>query len=724
MAGDTQEERQAVLNLVSDSVVYLDSRLQILWVNQAACDLIGESPGDIVGRQCYRVWKGRNDPCEVCPVRETFKTREPREMTSETFQGKRYLVRSYPLFSNNDYVESVVQVITAISTPPYQEEGEAWGESENSYRTIFETSGTAMFILEQDTTISVANTKCQELTGYLREEVEGKKYWTDFIHPQDVEWMKYYHDLRRTDPYAALKQYEFRFLDRYWNVHNAFLTIDVIPGTSKSVVSIMDISERKRAEEALQESERRYKQEKEYLDNVLQNSADAIVIGDEDGKILRGNKQALNLFGYGVYGNYGKHFSEFYADHEEMKRMLKHLKEKDSLRDYEISILHKDGFAIPCSLSVSLLRDKENNIVGSIGIIRDLREWKKAQQKLEEMSIYDHLTGLYNRAFFEEEMLRLEDGRYSPMGIVVCDVDGLKLINDTYGHGKGDELIKRTSDILRRCFRSSDILARIGGDEFAVLLTESDEETVRNCCERIRLEVDRYHRSMPQTGLSVSIGYAVALEPLIDMNGLFKQADDAMYKEKLQQHKSCRGEAVQALISTLRERDHVTEKHAGCLQEYSIQMGRLMNLSEERLNDLRLLSRFHDLGKVGIPDRTLFKPGRLTSEESKEMKRHSEIGYRIALSTSDLAPIADYILKHHEWWDGSGYPLGLQGKDIPLECRILALVDAYDSMTRDRPYRTAMSAQDARAELQKYAGIQFDPELVENFVKLLSSRNN
>lgn len=149
-----------------------------------------------------------------------------------------------------------------------------------------------------------------------------------------------------------------------------------------------------------------------------------------------------------------------------------------------------------------------------------------------------------------------------------------------------------------------------------------------------------------------------------------------------------------------------------------------MNLSEERLNDLRLLSRFHDLGKVGIPDRTLFKPGRLTSEEFKEMKRHSEIGYRIALSTSDLAPIADYILKHHEWWDGSGYPLGLQGEDIPLECRILAIVDAYDSMTRDRPYRTAMSAQDAIAELQKYAEIQFDPELVERFVELINSKSN
>lgn len=724
MTINTQRERQDVLNIISDSVVYLDSRMQILWANRATGDLIGEDPGELVGRQCHRVWMGRNDPCENCPVLEIFKTGKPRELQSESFQGKRYLIKSYPVFSEDNQVESVVQVTSEISTHQYNEDGEAWRESENSYRTIFETSGTAMFILEEDTKISIANTKCQELTGYLREEVEGKKYWTDFVHPEDAEWMKYYHYLRRTDPHAALKQYEFRFLDRYWNVHDAFLTIDVIPGTSKSVVSIIDISERKRAEKALQESERRYRQEKEYLDNILQNSADAIVIGDEEGKIIRGNKQARDLFGYGLEGNYGKHYSEFYADHEEMRQMLKLLREKDSLQDYEISILHKDGFAIPCSISVSLLRDEENNIVGSIGIIRDLREWKKAQRKLEEMSIYDHLTGLYNRAFFEEEMLRLEDGRYCPMGIVVCDVDGLKLINDTYGHSKGDELIKFTSDTLRRCLRSSDIIARIGGDEFAILLTESGEETVRECCERIRMEVDRSNRRMPQAGLSISLGYAVALEPFVDMNALFKQADDAMYQEKMQQHKSCRGEAIQTLISTLRERDHVTEKHTGCLQEYSLQMGRLLELSEEHLNALKLLAQFHDLGKMGIADHTLFKPGRLTREEFQEMKRHCEIGYRIALSTPDLAPIADYILKHHEWWDGSGYPLGLQGKDIPLECRILGIVDAYDSMTTDRPYRTAMPARNAIAELQKYAGIQFDPELVEKFVELITSKNN
>ncbi|WP_245867411.1 Cyclic di-GMP phosphodiesterase [Sporomusa silvacetica DSM 10669] len=137
------------------------------------------------------------------------------------------------------------------------------------------------------------------------------------------------------------------------------------------------------------------------------------------------------------------------------------------------------------------------------------------------------------------------------------------------------------------------------------------------------------------------------------------------------------------------------------------------------MTDLKLLAQFHDIGKVGIPDKILFKPGTLTPEKFNEMQRHSEIGFRIAQSSPDLNLIADYILKHHEWWDGSGYPMGLSGENIPLECRILSIADAYDAMTSDRPYRKALVHKHAIDELRRFAGIQFDPELVENFITLV-----
>jgi HD-GYP domain-containing protein (c-di-GMP phosphodiesterase class II) len=171
-------------------------------------------------------------------------------------------------------------------------------------------------------------------------------------------------------------------------------------------------------------------------------------------------------------------------------------------------------------------------------------------------------------------------------------------------------------------------------------------------------------------------------------------------------------------MKMLEMRDFVTEGHAERVEELVTNLSRTLGLTEKKIGDIRLLAKFHDIGKVGIPDQILFKPAMLTLEERKEMNRHCEIGYRIARSATDLLPIADWILKHHERWDGTGYPLGLSGEVIPLECRILAIVDSYDAMTNDRPYRKAMSSEMAIAELACYAGTQFDPRLVKNFIQL------
>ncbi len=357
----------------------------------------------------------------------------------------------------------------------------------------------------------------------------------------------------------------------------------------------------------------------------------------------------------------------------------------------------------------------------AVAVIRNITERKNMEERLRYLSLRDPLTGLYNRAYFEEELSRLGADGPSPVGLLICDVDGLKIVNDTLGHKAGDELLVGAAEVLKELFSGAGTVARVGGDEFAVLLPGASCERVAEAAREIQEAVAEYNRGRsPKIPLSVSVGFAFhpALE---DPDELFRAADNNMYREKLCRAQSARGAIVQMLLRTLEARGILTEERVGRLQELCRLLGAALGLPEQRLRELCLLAQFHDIGMVGIGDHILFKKGPLTPEEVREMQRHCEIGHRIAQAAPDLLPIADLILKHHEWWNGQGYPLGLKGEEIPLECRILAIADAYEKMTSGRLYREPKSHEEALAELKNLAGIQFDPFLVEKFLGLFPS---
>lgn len=343
----------------------------------------------------------------------------------------------------------------------------------------------------------------------------------------------------------------------------------------------------------------------------------------------------------------------------------------------------------------------------------------ETEQEMAYMSLHDRLTGLYNRVYFEEEIQRLNYSRLYPISIISADIDGLKLINDTMGHSTGDDLLRSFAEILKANMRSSDVVSRFGGDEFAAILVSTDRPTAERVIERIRKAVARYNESRSGPFLSFSMGVATSNNGESSLLDCLKLADDLMYRDKLSRSNSVRSQMVNTLLLTLAEKDHISGGHASRLQEMAIKLGKRMGLNSDQLVDLSLFAQVHDLGKVGIPDRILFKPGKLTEEEWAIMKLHPEKGYRIAVSSPDLSTVADLILKHHERWDGKGYPLGLERTEIPIECRILSIVDAYDAMTNDRPYCKARSHSEALKEIERCAGTQFDPKIVEEFLKML-----
>jgi diguanylate cyclase (GGDEF)-like protein len=299
------------------------------------------------------------------------------------------------------------------------------------------------------------------------------------------------------------------------------------------------------------------------------------------------------------------------------------------------------------------------------------------------------------------------------------------LINDTLGHYAGDRLLIRAANLLRETFGEHAVVARTGGDEFAVL-TEYDEAAMQQVSEILRGLMEADSLASTELALNLSIGWAHHSGSALDEEALLalaRLADDRMYRQKLSNSRSSQNKLVQGMLEMLKVRDYITEGHSQRMQQHVASLGRQADLDANQIADLCLLAQFHDIGKIGISDSILFKPSGLTPTERKEMERHSEIGCRIAQTIPELEPISDLILKHHEWWNGTGYPQRLKGEDIPVEDRILAIVDAYDAMTNDRPYRKAMTAAAAIEEIRALAGIQFDPVLAEQFIQLLMEEN-
>jgi len=383
-----------------------------------------------------------------------------------------------------------------------------------------------------------------------------------------------------------------------------------------------------------------------------------------------------------------------------------------------VRIGHKD-IQVECKL-ISQPEDTENSIV--MMILTDITERLRAEEQIHFLSYHDKLTSLHNRAYIEAVLPAMEKQEVLPLSVIMVDMNGLKLANDVFGHQQGDLLLTLLARALQKSCRKSDIVARWGGDEFVILLPNTNKQSCLKVCERIRSACNETaDGTIP---LSAALGTATKETGAPHLAELLSVAESVMYSDKLLKSKEVRRNIVANLESMLTGRCFENEGHTERVQEMLLQFAAFLetdSVSGTPIKLLTKLAKLHDIGKVAIPAEILGSPRALSGSDWEVMKSHSEIGYRLAFSLGETA-LAEIMLAVHERWDGLGYPCGLKGEQIPFIARMFSVVDVYDVITHSRPYKGAMDKGAALAEIAAGSGTQFDPEIVRSFQDFMGGK--
>lgn len=369
----------------------------------------------------------------------------------------------------------------------------------------------------------------------------------------------------------------------------------------------------------------------------------------------------------------------------------------------------------------SPIASQNGKIVGVTCFVLNITALKRAETQNQFLSYHDKLTGLYNRRFYEDALIRIDREENYPVSIIMGDVNGLKLVNDAFGHHVGDELLKLSAQAINNVCRAGDISARWGGDEFIILLPKTNEEAAEDFIAQVKKQCS--NMQVDSVYLDISFGRGIKHGSEESINTAIKNAEDTMYKQKMAESKSMRSQTLKTIMHTLHEKNPREEAHSKRVGELSRRTGIAMGLPEAQIKTLHLAGYLHDIGKIAIEEGLLNKPAKLTISEFESIKQHPEIGCRIIRSSYENSEIAEAILAHHEKWDGTGYPKGLRGEEIPVFSRIISISDSYDAMVSVRPYKETISPQQAVQEIIRSSGTQFDPEIVNIFIETVLSND-
>ncbi|MFO7803647.1 MAG: PAS domain S-box protein, partial [Desulfovermiculus sp.] len=582
---EREEELQVIFNTVESGIILVDKDGCILQTNKTMTEMLRYDYEEIIGSKYMNYVEESETDAANTKMRQLMNheldsvhlERRYQRSDGTTFWGS---LSGRRLYYPDGTFWGVVGAIIDINERKQTEE--ALRQSESYYRTIFETSGSAMLIVEEDTTISLASSNFEELSGYSKHEIEGKKSWTEFVHPDDMEWMKEYHYLRRRDSHAAPRNYEFRFLDHNGAVRYGYLTVGMIPDTAQSVFSLVDITARKQAEERLRTAH-------DKMDTLVQLNADGLMVLDQDGIILFLNPAAVEMLGREQHELLGEQFGHpFIAG-----------------SDTEIELLSTSGEA-----RVVELRGRKTEWNGQRALLasfRDITERKQAEERIYYLAYYDELTALPNRRLFHERLKQVTSRceHFGEGGVVfLVDITRLREVNDTLGQQAGDELIRQVARRLADTVGEKDTVARVSGGEFLVLAEGKDaSERAQNLGVRI---LEQIGRELELSGRlvypGVNIGFTLFPQRGTDPDTLIKQGDIALSEAKKSAHRIQEFAGQEDWISCQFHLEHDL-KHALANEEFFLCYQTQIDLRTGRIVGLEALLRWKH------PHRGIVSPG-------------------------------------------------------------------------------------------------------------------
>ncbi len=550
------------------------------------------------------------------------------------------------------------------------------------------------------------------ILGYTSEEITGKKTVWD-LHPQGKDSDTYKTAMRMNEKREALVSYENPMRAKDGSVLWVLSTSLPLYDKEGRFIGFRgwdtNITERREMVQKLAESERRFRL-------LFENMGEAMVIynlvRDERGRIVNyefadanpAYEEQAGLTIEEVRGlTIDKVFNTAKPPYLDIIQLVALEGEAQTIRRY-FSPLGKH-------YQISFFRPQKESIAA---IFVDVTKEKEIEEKIEFLSYHDILTKLKNRRYYEEKIPFVTQEAQLPLSILLCDLNALKVANDAYGHAHGDKVIKAAARILEKHAPENATLARIGGDEFIVLMPSTSREDAKKVM--FAMKEESHETSVDDVHVSISFGLACREDTRDSFETVYKRAEANMYRYKLHEGPIVRRKLLRTIDGQLEKAYAFEKNHAQNVHDYAVALGKAARLSERETEKLSLAAKYHDIGKVALSPEMLKKEGPLSEFEWIEVQRHSEIGYRILASITEMADIAEVVLAHHENIDGTGYPKGMEGSAIPPGAKIIRIADAFDAMTSPRSYKPAMTIPEAIAELESYKGSYFDEQLVDLFV--------